>query len=183
MFYSIQGISLQDLLKERWDPLYNTECLFCMNNTWTCLKNSWRIFFLDCCLKVLIGSHLSKEKRQSGKNKGKNWMAFLILCLVIIILQKALKWNRWMLRKCVSGVKSTLISKYTLLCVTGTSPSTPKESFFVCVWCQLTYSSWGFGSAFVRLLPLLLGFCSLHSTSVRYDGNREYSPLQTKKYI
>lgn len=30
----------------------------------------------------------------------------------------------------------------------------------VLMWCQLTYRSWGFGSAFVRLLLLLLGFCS-----------------------
>lgn len=115
-------------------------------------KNSSRIFLVGC-LKVLTGSYFSKAKQQSGKSEE----AFLILCQVILILQKAsLKWNRWMLHKCVFGIKSILISKYTLLCATEFSD----HSKGVFLWCQLTYSSWGFGSAFVRLLLLLLGFCS-----------------------
>lgn len=79
-----------------------------------------------------------------------------------------------MLHKYVFGIKSILISKYTLLCVTEFSD----HSKGVC--CQLTYSSQGFGSAFVRLLLLL---SAAPTTPGTYDGNREYSPLQTEKYI
>ncbi len=137
---------------EQWKALYDTQSFVPISHG-HCSENSSRIFFLVGCLKVLFGSYFSKAKQQPGKNEE----AFLILCQVILNLQKAsLKCNRWMPHKCVFGIKSILISKYTLQCVT----EFPDHSKGVFLWCQLTCSSRGFGSAFVRLLLLLLGFCS-----------------------
>lgn len=147
-------------------------------NTGKCFMILKQCFFVPTMLEHLktLWGYSSLLACKSGKNVEVK-LDDLPHSLAILILQNAaFKWDRWMLHKFYFGIKSILMSKCSLLCVSEFS------DHFRGAFMSVDLLQPGIWLSICDFIAAAR-FLQTPVTSLTYDGNREYSLVQTRKYI